>query len=119
MEVRGEADPGPGAADFWARRPAAPAAREFADRLVRGAKAHQGEIDALIARFSEHWELERTALVDRNILRVAIFELRWGVEVPPGVVIDEAIEIARRYSTEEATRFINGLLDRVRRELGP
>jgi transcription antitermination factor NusB len=59
------------------------------------------------------------AVVDRNILRAGIFELLWGIEVPPKVAINEALEIAKKFSTEKSTRFINGLLDRVRRELGP
>ena len=93
--------------------------KSFADTLVRGVTAHQPKIDELIGRFAEHWELDRMAVVDRNVLRAGIWELLWGVDVPPVVAINEALEIARRFSTEESTRFINGLLDRVRRELCP
>ena len=120
LDVRSEGDPGPVIDAFWQRQPAASdEVRTFADALVRGVKAHQVKIDELIVRFAEHWELDRMAVVDRNLLRAGIWELLWGVDVPPIVAINEALEIARRFSTEESTRFINGILDRVRRELCP
>jgi len=105
--------------DFWGRQTTSDEARAYADVLVRGTKVHQPTIDELITRFAEHWDLDRMAVVDRNILRAGIFELLWGGEVPPKVIINEALEIAKKFSTEESTRFINGLLDRVRRELRP
>ena len=111
--------PGPVIDAFWQRQPVHDEVRTFADALVRGVKAHQPKIDELIARFAEHWELDRMAVVDLNLLRAGIWELLWGVDVPPKVAINEALEIARRFSTEESTRFVNGLLDRVRRELCP
>ena len=120
LDVRGDSDPGPAIDAFWRRQPpASDEVRTFADGLVRGVKAHQTEIDELIAKFAEHWDLDRMAVVDRNLLRAGIWELLWGVDVPPKVAINEALEIARRFSTEESTRFVNGLLDRVRRELCP
>jgi N utilization substance protein B len=119
LDVRGDSDLGPVIDAFWKRQPTPDEVREFADALVRGVKEHQPKIDELIKRFAEHWELDRMAVVDRNVLRAGIWELLWGVDVPPIVAINEALEIARRFSTEESTRFINGLLDRVRRELCP
>jgi N utilization substance protein B len=119
LDVRGDSDPGPVIDAYWRRQPAPDEVRLFADALVRGVKAHQPKIDELIARFAEHWELDRMAVVDRNLLRAGIWELLWGADVPPKVAINEALEIARRFSTEESTRFVNGLLDRVRRELCP
>jgi transcription antitermination factor NusB len=119
LDVRGESDPGPVIEAFWQRQPAAEDVRAFAEAIVRGVKSHQGKIDELIGRFAEHWELDRMAVVDRNVLRAGIWELLWGVDVPPKVAINEALEIARRFSTEESTRFINGLLDRVHREHSP
>jgi len=119
LDVRGESDPGTTADAFWARQTVAEDVRAFADTVVRGTKAHQAKIDELISRFAEHWDLDRMAVADRNILRAGIFELLWGTDVPPKVAINEALDIARKFSTEESTRFINGLLDRVRRELRP
>jgi N utilization substance protein B len=119
LDVRGETDPGATADEFWRRHAVPEDVRTFADGLVRGTAAHRPKIDELIGRFAERWDLDRMAMVDRNILRAGIFELLWGQGTPPKVVINEALEIARKFSTEESTRFINGLLDRVRRELLP
>jgi N utilization substance protein B len=119
LDVRGDADPSTAADDFWRGRTVPEDVRALADAIVRGVKANQPKIDELITRFAEHWELDRMAVVDRNILRAGIFELLWTIDVPPKVAINEALEIARRFSTEESTRFINGILDRVRRELSP
>ncbi|MBI2468429.1 MAG: transcription antitermination factor NusB [Candidatus Rokubacteria bacterium] len=119
LDVRGEQDPGPTADEFWRRQRVGDDVRGFAETIVRGTKANQAKIDELITRFAERWDLDRMAVVDRNILRAGIFELLWVHEVPCKVAINEALEIARKFSTEESTRFINGLLDRVRRELLP
>jgi transcription antitermination factor NusB len=120
LDVRGErGDPGAVIEAFWQRQAVPEDVRAFAEAIVRGVTAHQEKIDEVITRFAEHWELDRMAVVDRNVLRAGIWELLWAVEVPPKVAINEALEIARRFSTEESTRFINGLLDRVRRELCP
>lgn len=80
--------------------------------LARGTRASLLEIDPLIARVAEHWTLERMATVDRNILRMAIYELV-GTGTPVGVVINEAVELAKRYSTEESGRFVNGMLGKI------
>ena len=88
---------------------------EFLEELVRGTAAKAGEIDVLISSHAEHWRLERMPAVDRNILRLAIYEMR-NTETPAPVVIDEALELARRFSNEESVHFINGVLDAVRRE---
>lgn len=104
---------------YWRelRDDADPDVRAFAERLVRGTLDHRDEIDRLIATKTEHWRLERMATVDRNILRLAVYEFLYEPETPRVVVINEALEIARRYSTYEATQFINGLLDAIRRTL--
>ncbi len=80
--------------------------------LARGTRASLLEIDPLIARVAEHWTLERMATVDRNILRMAIYELV-STDTPVGVVINEAVELAKRYSTEESGRFVNGMLGKI------
>ena len=119
LDLHGDNDPAPHAVDFWAQHPLDAAAREFADDLVRGAMATHAKIDDVITRFTEHWDLDRMAIVDRNILRLAVYELGWRMETPPKVVINEAIEIAKKFGTRESSRFINGVLDRVHRELRP
>ncbi len=83
--------------------------------LARGTREHLPAIDALISHVAEHWTLERMATVDRNILRMAVFELMRG-GTPVGVVINEAVELAKRYSTEESGRFVNGMLGRIARQ---
>jgi N utilization substance protein B len=98
---------------------AAPEVREFADFLLRGTLAHLEELDDELARQTANWRLERLAAVDRNILRLAMFELIHEPDIPPPVVIDEAIEIAKKFGAEESGRFVNGVLDgfvRRRRE---
>jgi len=88
----------------------------FMEALVRGTIAHVTELDGYIAKRAENWRLERMPIVDRNILRMAIQEIKY-MDTPPPVVIDEALELARRYSDEEAVPFLNGVLDAVRRLL--
>ena len=90
----------------------------FAEDLVRGAVSKVDEIDALISEHSEHWRLERMAAVDRNILRVAIYEMM-AMPTPSAVVIDQALELARRFSTDESIPFLNGVLDAVNQKLRP
>lgn len=119
LDLQGEHDPEPHLSEFWDRHPVDAEVRVFTETLVKGAKHHQPEIDALISRYADHWELTRMAVVDRNILRGGIFELLWMTEVPPKVTINEALEVAKKFSTRESTRFINGILDRVRKELRP
>ena len=109
---------------FWSLRSAPgkknePSAktRAFAEDLVHGVAAHLPDIDARIKKFAANYELHRISAVDRNILRLAIFEMLHCPEVPPVVSINEAIEIAKRFGSEDSGRFINGILDRVRGEL--
>jgi transcription antitermination protein NusB len=87
----------------------------FMEMLVRGAVEKKAEIDERITKYSARWRIERMPTVDRNILRMAIFEMMQG-DTPPPVVIDEAIELARKFSGEESAPFINGVLDSVRKE---
>lgn len=87
------------------------AAREFANRLLRGTLAHLEEIDRELAGQADNWRLERMAAVDRNILRLAMFELLYESNTPVSVIIDEAIELAKRYGSEHSSQFVNGVLD--------
>jgi len=90
----------------------------YLQALVEGVAAHLEELDALIARYSEHWRLERMAAADRNLLRLAVYELLYQPGIPPKVVINEAVELAKRYGTEASGAFVNGLLDRIRQAVG-
>ncbi|MDT7541172.1 MAG: transcription antitermination protein NusB [Acidobacteriota bacterium] len=91
-------------------------AREFATRLVTGTLAHVAEIDERIKSRAEHWRISRMAVVDRNVLRLAVYEFTHE-PTPRTVAINEALEVARRFSTYEATQFINGILDAIKRDL--
>lgn len=103
---------------FWAERATVVGeARGFADDLFRAALERAPEIDALIQKHAEHWRLDRMAAVDRNVLRAAVAELLGYPQTPPAVVINEALEIARRYSTPESVHFINGVLDSIAKDL--
>lgn len=115
--------------DFWRLRatssepdspqppPIAPKARAFAESLVNGVCMNHEAIDALIVRFAQNYQLQRLAAVDRSILRLSVYELVFSTEAPPAVAINEAIEIAKRFGSEESGRFVNGLLDRIRKEV--
>jgi N utilization substance protein B len=91
-------------------------AREFATRLASGALSHLAELDERIRSRAEHWRISRMAVVDRNILRMAVYEFLHE-QTPRTVAINESLEIARRFSTYEATQFINGILDAIKRDL--
>jgi N utilization substance protein B len=93
------------------------AVRAFADSLVLGTLAQQAEIDAELSRVMINWSLHRLAAVDRNILRMAVYEMRHRDDIPPVVTINEAIEIARKFSTADSGKFVNGILDRIKGEL--
>jgi N utilization substance protein B len=84
--------------------------------LARGALAHRPALDAVIAKVAENWEIGRMAAIDRNILRLAAFELMHSLETPVSVVIDEAVEIAKTYSTQDSGKFVNGILDKIKTE---
>jgi len=89
----------------------------YAVALVRGVDVHRDEVDAILRKYSEHWALERMPLVDRAILRIGCYELGWEPELPTGVVISEAVELAKQYSTKDSGRFVNGMLGRIAEDL--
>jgi N utilization substance protein B len=92
-------------------------ADEFLKRLVLGVLEHCQEFDRLIEQYSENWRLDRINMVDRNILRMALFELLYCEEIPPKVTINEAIDLGKRYGSEDSGSFINGILDRIQNEV--
>lgn len=109
--------------DFWKLqtgedgRELEPATRAYAEQLVAGVTQHLGELDQVIEKYAANYKLERIAVVDRNILRLALYEMFHCPDVPPVVAINEGIEIAKRFGSEESGRFVNGILDRARGEV--
>ena len=102
---------------FWELRPANSKVRAFGMDIAQGVLSHQADIDERIRQAASNYDLHRIAAVDRNILRIAIFEMLFCPDVPPVVSINEAIEIAKRFGSDESGRFVNGVLDRIRGEL--
>ncbi len=88
----------------------------FVNKLVEGTIENRAKIDVLITKYAENWELERMAAVDRNILRSASYEIIYLTEIPISVIINEAVELAKKYSTAESGKFINGILDKLKEE---
>ena len=93
------------------------AIREFADPLIRGVLEHRDEADEVIRKHAKNWELHRIAAVDRNVLRLAIYEMLHRDDIPPVVSINEAVDIAKKFSTQDSGKFVNGILDKVKGEL--
>jgi N utilization substance protein B len=113
------AEVGRAIADFWAELPAEDAeGRVYADQVVRGVVAELERTDEEIKKASQNWRLERMTRVDRNVLRIGTWELMVQREVPRAVILDEAVEIAKRFGTEESGAFVNGVLDRVAENIG-
>jgi len=100
--------------DFWKSHNEEADIMEFANAIVRGTLEHLNKIDEVIKQAAEHWSIERMAAVDRNILRAATYELLYRNDIPPLVTINEAIEIAKKYGTEDSSAFINGILDKIK-----
>ena len=92
--------------------------RRYCETLVHGVKARLAELDAEIEKHSENWTVKRMSVVDRNILRIAAYELMYCSDVPYKVIIDEAVELAKTFGTDESGPFINGIVDRIRKEAG-
>jgi N utilization substance protein B len=112
LDVQGD-DAWPDARRFLADEPAAGDVRARAQELVEATWQRRADLDAAITRTAERWSLERMGLVDRNVLRLALIELRQPERTPPKVAIDEAIELARAYGTAESPAFVNGILDAI------
>jgi transcription antitermination protein NusB len=91
--------------------------RLFADKLIRGVLEHRPILDKSIEEHAQNWDLNRMAVVDRNILRMAIYEMLYRDDIPPVVSINEAVDVAKKYSTQDSGKFVNGILDKVKCEL--
>lgn len=102
---------------FWAEHEAPEKARGMAEETVKGVIEHKEEIDAMISRFAENWTILRMASVDRNVLRLGVYEMLYRHDIPPVVSINEAVDLAKYFNSGESGRFVNGILDRVRKEI--
>ena len=105
------------ASRFWEEKKPHKEERELSDWLVKGVITHKQQIDLLIQSVSQHWRISRMVLIDRNILRIATYELICGKDITPAIVINEAIEIAKKYSGNQSAVFINGILDALTQDL--
>ena len=112
-----DADPGRAISRYWKENKVSAEVKEFGTWLVTGILSKRKELDETIQPCSENWRISRMAHVDRNILRIAVFELLHEETVAPAVIINEAIEIAKKYSGENASTFVNGILDAVRKKI--
>jgi N utilization substance protein B len=103
---------------FWTEFQPDEEVKAFAEEIIKGTYKHLPEINGLIHQCAKNWSLERMAVVDRNVLRMAIYEILYRIDIPTSVSINEAIEIAKKFGTEESGAFVNGILDRVARLSG-
>ena len=101
---------------FWRAAKASDSTRDFANQLFEGAAREVASLDRLIVKHAENWRLERLAIIDRAILRLAMYELR-ATDTPPKVVLNEAVDLAKKFSSEESGSFVNGILDAFRKSL--
>ena len=99
--------------EFWAQQRSSPSVQAFAEQIVSGVLAQQKELDQLIERAAEHWSLDRMPIVDRTILRQAIYELIGIPDIPAKVTVDEALQLAKSFADEDTKRFVNGILDKI------
>ena len=101
---------------FWQEHRVPKAVKEFATQIAQGAVGNLGQIDGVISKYAQNWQLKRMAVIDRNILRLGCFELLFLADVPPKVSINEAVELAKRYGDTESSKFVNGILDKIHKE---
>ncbi len=104
---------------FWTEHPVQKEVRVYATELIRGSYENLDKIDSLLADYTQNWDVKRMAAVDRNLLRLATYEMLLAQTAPPIVVINETVDIAKKYSTPDSGAFVNGILDRIRMEKIP
>jgi N utilization substance protein B len=108
---------GPVFKDFWSEKQVTAKSRAFVEEVVRGVLDNRPALDALIGACAQNWSLPRMTAVDRNVIRLSTYEMMFRQDIPPAVSINEAVEVARTLGDVASSRFVNGLLDRVRREI--
>lgn len=102
------------AENFWGEQEEIdPQVRQFAERISAGIEANQKNIDEKITKYATNWQLKRMAIIDRNILRMGVFELLFADDIPPKATINEAVELAKKYGDLESSKFVNGILDKI------
>jgi N utilization substance protein B len=102
---------------FWKGTKSGPAAKEFTERLVLGTMANLEKVDALIRKYAENWDIGRMSRVDKNVMRVALYEMLFCNDIPPVVSINEAVDIAKEFGDRNSGKFVNGMLDRARKDM--
>ncbi len=102
--------------DYWQKNIEEDAVKQFAMLLVEGMLKHLNDIDKLITKYTDNWRIERMAVIDRNIIRMATFELIYLEQIPPKVAINEAVDLAKRFGDDESGRFVNGVLDKINKQ---
>jgi transcription antitermination factor NusB len=102
--------------DFWPRENHSGEIMDFANNLVKGIYKNLQEINSMISKYADNWEIKRIAVIDKNIIRMGIFELLFMPDIPPKVSINEAIELAKKYGDVDSGKFVNGVLDKIREE---
>ena len=102
--------------EFWQDKKSGDKARQFAEELIKGVESKKEELDGLIRKYAEHWDVKRMGAVDRNVMRVALYEMIHRPDIPPVVSINEAVDIAKDLSGGESGKFVNGILDRACKE---
>ena len=103
--------------EFFEERESDKKSRSFAEGLIIGVRDNRKKIDATIVKYAKNWDLDRMAITDRNVIRIALYELMYCEDVPPPVVINEAVDIAKYFNKTESGRFVNGILDSIRKDL--
>ncbi len=101
--------------DFWVREKGSEEVKDFANSLVKGTQKNLSRINEVISQHAENWEIKRMAVIDKNVLRLGTFELLYMDEIPPKVSINEAIELAKKYGDVDSGKFVNGILDKIRK----